>query len=161
MASGINGQRHAVRSWSLAHRRLVGAPLFCQVNQHINGAMEISVRMEQRRRIGQEFDARAIGPFSDSLDASYSAPLPHRNCHGALIVRKDTSRFGVELPCDAPPIPAEARGVPCKRYAGSVIVDDHASSVRDVNGYWKGIQGIVTLTSCGRRQAGAPITHAY
>jgi hypothetical protein len=134
-------------SWSSATAGLSELQWFSQINEHINSAMKISVRIEQRRRVGQESYARAIGPFSDSLDASYSAPLPYRNCHGALIVRKDNSRLGVQLPCDAPPITSGAGNVSRKPYAGSVIVDDQASSVRDVNGYGKGVQSLMKVVA--------------
>ncbi len=77
---------------------LLGALAVADVQQHVHGADQFARGVEQRRRIGDEGNARAVRPLGDGFHASDGAPLLQRHRHGAFVVWQRRAVRPIEFP---------------------------------------------------------------
>src|SRR5205814_105385 len=87
----------------------LGLPSLADIHQHVDGADNLSRCIAQRRRKGNERDARPIGPFGDSLRIAYRPSLLQRDGHRTLVMWQRRAVRIVEFPGNAPFIAAQRR----------------------------------------------------
>ncbi len=102
--------------------RLLRLLAFGDVHQHVDAPDDPALGIAQRRRIGGEPDARAVGPLGDRFRAGDDAALLERDGHRALVVRHRRPIGIVELPGDTPMVGAQLRHAPGERDGGRVEV---------------------------------------
>src|SRR3954453_18478216 len=114
----------AASTISLMPQSLCLLPL-SDVNKHIDCSDHLPLRTEHGCWVGQEVDTCSVRPLSNRLDASHGALLAHRDCHRALIVGKKLTRFGVQLPSDAPIVLSHLRLTSSETNARTIVIGDH------------------------------------
>ncbi len=87
----------------------LGALAFADVDQHVHRADQIARSVMQRRRVGNEGDARAVGPLGDGLRPADRTIFLERHGHRALVVAHRPAVRPVEAPGNAPFVRAEHR----------------------------------------------------
>ena len=115
-------------------QKLVAPPRRGDVDQQVEGAGELALGVEQRRRIGLQGHPPAVRTLGDRRDAADRAPFLDRRRHRALVVRQRRTVVGQELPGDAPAVPVSDRRATGKVDARPVVPGDHTFPIGHVEG---------------------------
>ena len=79
------------------------------VHQHVDAADDVAVGVAQRRGIGLEPDANAVGTLGDGLGAADNAAFLQSDGHRTLVVRHGLAVGVIQLPRHTPPVGAQLR----------------------------------------------------
>ncbi len=118
----------------------LGPVSFGDVHQQVDGADQAAGRVPQRRRIGKEIDARAVGFFGDGLDPADGPALPKRLRHRALVMRHGPSVGPEQTPRPAPSIASELGAMAPQIGGGLVEEGDAAFGVGRIDGDRQGLE---------------------
>ncbi len=99
---------------------LLGAFALGDVDQHVDRADHASGLVVQRRRIGNERHARAVGTLGDGFHAAHRAVFLQRHCHRALVMRHRRAVGPEQLPRTAPFAGAEF-GTIAPQFGGRIV----------------------------------------
>src|SRR5262249_10487102 len=75
-----------------------GLLAFADVDEHVDRTGHSSGRIEQWRRMGDEWNPHTVGPLGYCFHATNKSLLLQRHCHWALIARQRRTVRPVELP---------------------------------------------------------------
>ena len=126
------------------HHALFGLLAGGDIDQHVDGAEQPACLVAQRRRIGHEADARAVGPFGDRLDVAHRAIFLQRDRHRTVFVPQRRAVRPEQLPGHAPHL-ADLRGAAGELDAGAVEERDPAFGIGRVDGGGQRLQQIAEL----------------
>ena len=88
---------------------LLAVLAFGDVEQHVNGPDEPAFGIAERRRVGHEPDALAVGTLGDGFRAADGAAFLEGEGHSAFIVRQRRAVGTIQFPAHAPRIDAQLR----------------------------------------------------
>ena len=106
---------------------------FADIDKHVDSAGQLSGRVEQRCRKGNERNTSTVGTFGYSFHATDRLLLLQRHRHRALVVRQRRAIRPVELPGTAELAFAEFRAAAPKCSRSLVVKGDASRRIRHVD----------------------------
>ena len=119
---------------------------FGDVEQHVDAADDPAFGIAQRRRIGHEPDALAVGTLGDGFRAADGAAFLEGEGHRTFIVRQRRAVGAIELPGHAPRIGAQLRHAAGKFDRGRIEVREPALGVGGVDRHRERVDHLAEAT---------------